>query len=196
MFVTVEGDLDSVVITKILASLDIKITRVDAEGGKHKIRPKIEKILSASLQRDWMVLIDLDNGTCAGELVEEWCYGKKHNAIFRVAVREIESWLLADHVRAAHFLGVSQELLPANCDGIENPKEFLVSLAGRSRTRAIREGLVPRLGSGRTTGPQYTAMLSGFAQGNWDPQTASQRSDSLARCLRALEIRFCANARR
>jgi hypothetical protein len=190
MFVTVEGDLDAAAAGKILQVLSISATRIDPEGGKQKIRPKMPRLMEASLMRDWMVIVDLDNDECPARLVDEWCGGAEHKLIFRVAVREIEAWLLADHERAAAFLGVRKDVLPINCDAIPDPKNFLVGLARQSSKRMIREGIVPRVGSGRSTGPQYTSLLGGFAAEQWDPLHAAQRSTSLDRCIKALRLRF------
>jgi hypothetical protein len=108
---------------------------------------------------------------------------------FRIAVRAIEAWLLADRERLATLLGVATNLLPGNPDEVGNPKTALVDLARRSRRRAIRDELVPRAGSGRAVGPLYTSRMIEFVEdtaAGWRPEQAARQSDSLARCITRL----------
>lgn len=110
--------------------------------------------------------------------------------VFRVAVRAIEAWLLADRERIAAYLGVSLHSVPALPDALADPKQALVNLARKSRRRAIRDELVPREGSGRQVGPAYSSRLQDFVlhpADGWRPEVAAGNSDSLARCIRAIE---------
>ena len=86
-----------------------------------------------------LVLTDLDRGKCAPLLIADWLPNPKHNnLIFRVAVREIESWLLADRDSIAKFLGVSVSALPLNPDEILDPKALVINLAENSCRDRIR----------------------------------------------------------
>jgi hypothetical protein len=107
---------------------------------------------------------------------------------FRVAVREIEAWLLADRERLAAFLGVKSARLPANPEEEPDPKRIIVELAQQSRRREIREDMAPRPGSGRQIGPAYSSRLIEFVSGSggWRPEVAARSSDSLRRCLSCL----------
>ena len=105
---------------------------------------------------------------------------------FRLAVRAIESWLLADAEQLAAFLRVSSAKIPVNPDGEHDPKMTLVNLARYSTKKNIREDMVPREGSGGKVGPGYVGRVIEFAQ-LWRPEVAAERSDSLRRCLAALE---------
>ena len=114
------------------------------------------------------------------------------------AVREVEAWLLADAARLGRFLGVPAARIPLSPDTLRNPKQEMVNLARRSRSRSIREDLVPRPEGGRQVGPAYTSRLIEFVQGaanGWRPavvpclrkgEVAAGASNSLARCLRSL----------
>jgi len=62
--------------------------------------------------------------------------------------------------------------------------------ARRSRSRVIVQDMVPRRGSGSRVGPGYKGRLIEFVTAThhrWRPDVAAQRSDSLRRCLNALE---------
>ena len=109
---------------------------------------------------------------------------------YRVAVRAIEAWLLADAERLAEYLGISQALIPRFPDQDDHPKRTLVNLARRSRKRVIREEMIPRPGSGAQVGPGYLSCVQAFVSAGssiWRPQVAQERSDSLRRCLHALQ---------
>ena len=80
-------------------------------------------------------------------------------ARYRVAVRAIEAWLLADAERLAKYLGIPRTLVPRFPDQGDHPKRTLVNLARRSRKRAIREGMTPRQGSGVQVGPEYLSCV-------------------------------------
>jgi hypothetical protein len=105
---------------------------------------------------------------------------------FRIAVRTIEAWLLADNQSIARFLSVAVSHVPSFPEMLDDPKQFMVDLAQRSRRRDIRESMVPRPGSGRKVGPLYTSQLIEFVQTKWKPETAAHKSNSLRRCRKRL----------
>jgi len=108
---------------------------------------------------------------------------------FRVAVREVEAWLMADREHLARFLAVDTPRVPHNPDSVDHPKNLMVDLARHSRRREIREDMVPRPWSARAFGPAYTARLIEFViseRTGWRPEVAARYSDSLNRSLRCL----------
>ncbi len=54
---------------------------------------------------------------------------------FRVAVREVEAWLLADREQIARFLSIARSRVPQSPETLDNPKQRLVELARHSRRR-------------------------------------------------------------
>lgn len=108
---------------------------------------------------------------------------------FRLAVRAVEAWLLADAERLADFLSIRPARVPQLPDALDDPKKALVGLARRSRSSAIREDVVPRPGSHRPVGPGYTGRIVQFVTGPkslWRPDVAASNSDSLRRCIQGL----------
>jgi hypothetical protein len=129
----------------------------------------------------------LDRHSCPPALISEWLSAPKHhNLLFRVAVREVESWLLADRDGVAAFLGISRTLIPRRPDELQQPKEELIGLAKRSRNRERCRDIVPPPNSTRKQGPGYNGALGMFAQEHWSPDKASQESPSLLRTLEVL----------
>jgi hypothetical protein len=108
---------------------------------------------------------------------------------FRVAVRAIESWLLADSDGIASFLSIDPVRVPQNPELEMNPKRTLIELARHSRDPQIRRDLVSRPGSGRAVGPAYLSLMAEYVESLWSSEAAAQRSDSLRRCrLRLREL--------
>jgi hypothetical protein len=87
-------------------------------------------------------------------------------------------------------LSIPMTRIPPDPEVVDHPKEFLVNLARRSQTRAIREDMVPTQRGGRQVGPAYTSQLITFvedAENGWRPGIAAKSSDSLRRCLACLQ---------
>ena len=90
-----------------------------------------------------VVLTDLDSPRdCPPGLVYSWIKGPLNpRFLFRVAVMEVESWVMADRAGFAAFLSIPLHRIPSPTDDILNPKEFLVSLARKSQKKRVREAL-------------------------------------------------------
>ena len=131
-------------------------------------------------------LADLESFPCPSGLIQDHLKSALHpNFVLRIAERMLESWLLAD-MALAKFLGVSSALLPRRPDAERNPKQTVINLARRSRSRSIRADLVPEKDSLGIVGKGYTPRMSEFIERYWRPDEAQQRSDSLRRALTAL----------
>jgi len=135
----------------------------------------------------FVVLTDLDTGACPTELIEGWLKGPKHpNLLLRVAVREVEAWLLADRSALAQYLRVTEKWVPGNPDGLRDPKAALVEVAKRSRSGEVRERIVPRRGSTAKQGREYNSCLCEFVRTEWNIEEAAARSVSLHRTVARL----------
>jgi len=186
----VEGDIDQAVIQRLIQHSGAVLGPVYGKNGKQALRRNINGYNNAARYSPWVILVDLNHeADCAPILKQQWLGNPGQFLCFRVAVREIESWLLADQENLSKFLRLSRQRIPSNPEAVVNPKEVMVNLARRSRLRAIREDMVPRPGGGRIVGPAYSSRLIEFVTGQhdpWRPEIASQVSDSLNRCLRCL----------
>ena len=186
----VEGALDEVVLLRLGEHLGISVGPVFGRSGKSYLRERIDGYNQAARFSPWIVLVDLDHDECAPSLCAEWLPTPAEHMCFRVAVREIESWLLADRAGIAAFLGVPASRVPDVVDDLDDPKQTLVDLARRSRRRAIREDMAPRHGSGLSIGPAYTSRMMEFVgvegPNRWRPDLAARASPSLSRCINAL----------
>lgn len=183
----VEGDVDEAVLRRVLKHVGLSLGVVHGREGKQTLLKRLGGYNNAARFAPWVVLVDLDGDCpCVPPCVQGWLPAPSPQMCFRVAVRAIEAWLLADRERIASSLGISLQRVPDSPDNLTHPKTELVNLARRSRSRAIREDLVPRQRSGRSVGPLYTARLMEFVEdehAGWRPDQAAIRSDSLRRCI-------------
>ena len=106
--------------------------------------------------------------------------------LFRVAINEVESWLLADRVGFAEYLGISINLIPTSVDSLPDPKQSLINLARRSRKKNLRLGIVPGRNSTATQGPNYNECLIPFVKNSWNLEDACVNSESLLRAVKSI----------
>jgi len=186
----VEGPSDEVVLRRVVEHFGATLGPVYGKTGKATLLRQLHSYNQAAQFQPWIVLVDLDRDTeCAPPARAQWLPTAAAHMCFRIAVREVESWLLADRETLADFLGVALSRIPISPEALDDPKAALVNLARRSRRRDIRVDMVPRPESGRSEGPAYTSRLIEYAQGFWRPDIAAQHADSLQRfCRRVAEL--------
>jgi hypothetical protein len=182
----VEGIVDDAVVRRLIQDAGAIVRAVYISGGKANLRQKVNAYNHAAARSPWLLLVDLDREECAPALRASWLPVPGRLMCFRVAVREVEAWLLGDRQQIANFLGVAVARVPSTPESIEDPKRTIVDLARHSRRRDIREDMVPRPRSGRSEGPAYASRLVQFARDLWRPCVAEKNSDSLRRCRRAI----------
>lgn len=186
----VEDDLSETVIRKLLLSVGraYAIGTVFRRGGFGYLRSRARNWNKAAAAGvPIFLLTDLDQHLCPSGLIHDWLGEQPHtNFIFRVAVKEVESWLLADREGFAEFLGISVTKMSLQPDQITDPKQSLINLARRSRRRTLRESIVPRQGSTAAQGPDYNGCLGEFVRNHWNHNSAVKCSPSLTRAWNRL----------
>ena len=186
----VEGPLDEQVLRQLIRQTGTSFAPGPCYGkmGRDDLRINVPRFNLAARHKPFVILADLERDNCAPELLNEWLPGGAHpNLVLRVAVRMVESWLLADRAAFANFLGVSRDLLPLQPDRQMDARLFTVKLARRSRNRSIRADLVPASQCTSRVGKNYVGRLTEFVQTRWQLEQARQHSPSLDRAVRALE---------
>lgn len=178
-----EDDLSEAVMTKILMQFNNKycICQSYSGNGFGYLKNNIRGFNQASVVNTHVMLTDLDNYECPVILKNDWIdFELNSNFIFRIAVREVESWLLADRQGIAKYFNVSLINLPLNPDLESDPKNTLIQLAKRSKKREIREDIVP-INKNATIGPNYNGCLAEFVFNYWSIDNAILQSESLRR---------------
>lgn len=184
--ILIEGRSDEFVAKQLLQHVGLEVGTVYGSKGKAHLLERLPNYNQAAQFTPWFSIIDLDTELCAAKAIALWLPRPAKGMRFRIAVRAIEAWLMADKEKMGDFLAVSPFKLPSYPELETNPKETLISIARHSRSSSIREDIVPRQGSGAKIGPLYVARLNEFTEKHWRPEVAAQCSDSLLRCIRAL----------
>lgn len=189
MIAAVEDSIGEALIRKLLAVArpDLSIGAVVGLAGRGVLQRRARELNRAAAGIKVLILADLDTpAVCPPDLAVAWFGTRTPTALFRVAVMEAESWVLADRRAIASLLGVRSADIPPETDGIPDPKQFLVNLARRCRFRELRHELVPAPGSTAAVGPAYNPRVIEFVRDVWDPNAASGGSDSLRRALQRI----------
>lgn len=183
----VEGFVDEVVLSRMASDVGLDVQRVYQCGGKASLVRRLNGFNAAAMHAPWVVMVDLDRNACAVTYRAELLPQPAPGMALRIAIRQVESWLLADREQAARWLSVNAARIPSDPERMDSPKAALVELARSSRRRRIRDSLVPSPTSGRQVGPQYVAEVTAYVQEHWRPDVARASSRSLDGALRALE---------
>jgi hypothetical protein len=185
----VEGAIDEAVLATVAEHVGFDLGVCHVNDGIRRLLTRLPGFNAAAEFEPWVVLADLDgglSGRCAGDFLATHLPNPAQFMYFRLAVQQVEAWLLADRAALAAFLSVREAHIPPDPDGCVNAKDAMVNVARRSRRRVIREGMVPKEGSGRSVGAGYTSLMIEFSLYHWRPDRAQISSASLARSLARL----------
>lgn len=191
--VATEDEVSEAVARKLLADVGVDAETADyvRRNGYGYLRKKLGAFCKIR-HRPILLLTDLDQQDCAPNLKQKWFGGNDapNTLVFRVAVREVEAWLIADRDGLAAFLRVTLTSINRDPEGIGDPKRYLIDLA-RNAPREIREDLTPRRGSIAPQGFGYNNRICQFISDRWSVQRAANASDSLRRAR--TRLRQCAD---
>ena len=184
----VEGIVDEAVVRRLIAHAGGQTGDVYRKNGKDELRQKIDGYNNAARHAPWVVLVDLDNDAdCAPPIRDAWLPVPAPHLCFRIAVREVEAWLMADAQTLARYLRVRRTRIPVEPEKLARPKDEMVDLARYSRLKDICKDMVPREKSGRRVGPAYPSRLIEYVQEHWQPEVAAERAESLQRAIDCLQ---------
>lgn len=185
----VEDSLSEAVLREVLrgSRSTYSIGNCYGQSGFGYLKKTIHGFNNAAKGTPFLVLTDLDRSECPLALIEGWLSEPKHpNLLFRVAVREVESWVLGHRDAFARFIGIHKKSIPQDVDVIDDPKQLLINLTRGSSYRKLREAIVPPTGSTAKVGPDYNGALISFIRSQWKVEIAMHHSISLRRAVQAL----------
>lgn len=153
------------------------------------MRLRFPRYRQASHVMRHLLLADLDRHPCPPALLNAWGARSEHaRLMLRVAVREVEAWLLGDRTGVASWLQVPAVRVPAAPEAEPDPKAVLLALGRRSRSRRFASEFCPAPGSSASQGPLYNAHVGRFASEQWNLAAARRVVPSLDRaCSRISE---------
>jgi hypothetical protein len=182
--IATEDQLSEAIALRLIAEIptphviQLKLGRT----GNGYLRSKMSSWYQMAQHQVMLVLTDLDRANCLIEFRDQWLdVEPPPNLLLRIAVREVESWVLADHVAMRALIGV-KGVLPAAPDELADPKQSLLKLA-KNAPKQIREDLLKTIDGNLAQGLGYNVRLSTWVHSEWSPQRAAERSPSLARAL-------------
>lgn len=184
-----EGLLDEQVLRQLIrqAAPHLEARRCYGKRGRDWIDENLIAYNRAAHSWPYVALADLENNSCPPELLQRWFPEGCHpNLQARIAVRMVESWLLADREACAQFLRIPVHHIPEQPEQESNPKLTLVNLARRSASRTIREDIAPVPGSPGWVGRNYRGQLESFVINHWQVVRAQAHAPSLQRAIHAL----------
>jgi|SRR5208282_1663345 len=157
--------------------------------GYGELKKNILALNKLAEHKPLILLTDLDTAACPSELISTWLGNCKRQPrfIFRVAVREIEAWLLADKDSLANFLSAPVRIIPGNVERLADPKHEIIRIASLSKSSEIRNGLVPAPKTTARVGPYYNTLLIQFAKHHWNPTDARKNSPSLDKAMNSID---------
>lgn len=191
VLLAVEDQLSEAVATEILTKLGHVIQRSIIYKGFGSLKQKaIGLNQNARKPYDVFMLTDLDSpSVCPPSLIQSWVRGALNPGFYlRVAVMEVESWVMADKQAFTEFLEISRNQIPTRTDEIPDPKNTLLRLAKKSKSATLRRELVRDDGINKLRiGPGYNPRLSEFVYNYWDVRRATSNSPSLRRTVNRLQ---------
>lgn len=191
----VEDRLSAAVLERLVGEAEGRL-RIDISippTGSGGLVKKLPELMRLAPNVPVLLLTDLDRKECAPGLIGEWLgrQAKPKGLLFRVAVREVEAWLLADKHNFASFAHIPLAKLPESPEALVDPKQTLLNLVTRYSPAPLKRDLVSDHGHGPRQGLAYNERLSQFVHACWDFEEASKRADSLARTRRRIGELAC-----
>lgn len=156
-------------------------------NGSGYLKSKVESWRQLAGQQVVLLLTDLDQIDCPVALRNEWLGTRPvpDRLLLRIAVREIESWVLADHDAMRKLIGDRGKLPPAP-DELGDPKAFLLNMVRKYAPRDVKQDLLAERGAMASQGLGYNRRLVAWVKSDWSPDRAAARSPSLLRARQAL----------
>jgi hypothetical protein len=155
-------------------------------GGITKLLPSIPRYVKQA-QHVWPVLCVADTDKkCPVDLRNAWLPAHAPQSfMFRLAVPEAESWVLADREAFADFFRVPLNKISAAPEKLPDAKVELLRLARMSKVRQLKDEVVSAA-SPVKRGVGYNTHLCTLVSKHWDAIRAAERAPSLSRALERL----------
>ena len=181
--VATEDELSEAIALRLISEVQQphEVAHKLRRGGFGYLRSRMDSWCQMAEHQVMVVLTDLDRANCLVEFRDQWLADRPLPAslVFRIAVREVESWVLADHQAMRELVG-KKGVLPPQPDTLPDPKQALLGL-GKTAPKSVRDDLIKTIDGQLRQGVGYNARLTHWINTVWSPARAAERSPSLAR---------------
>ncbi len=161
------------------------------KNGNGAIKKMTSSFLNmAALGQYTLILTDLDQEPCAPEIIRQWFFPSKDmkilptEVIFRIAIRAIESWVLADRKAFADFMGIPMANFTDSPDDLPRPKQYLLNTIRSKGKKKWHQEMLPK--NNASIGSMYNEKICNFIKEKWSAQRAARVSPSLSRTINTL----------
>ncbi len=180
-----EGVVDVAVCRRLVRETGMIADEEFGLRGKDHLDKRLRGYNMAAKLSPWIIARDLDHDAeCPGLLSATLLPRPAAYMRFRIVVRSIEAWVVADRVAFAEEFSIDPQWVPRSPESLENPKNDVLGLLLRSASRDVRAGMVlARKGHPTRIGPEYNSMMSDFVDRKWRPTIAAGEAPSLARAI-------------
>jgi hypothetical protein len=180
-----EGLIDVAVLRRLAREVGMAPSDEYGLQGKDHLDRRLAGYNNAAKREPWVILRDLDrDARCPGELAKSLLLNPSGQMRFRIVVRSIEAWLLADRTKFASTFRVSVSKVPALPQQLGNPKEATLQLLSQSTSRETRSAMTrARPNRALEIGPEYNVRLMDYVERHWRPMIAASKLGDLQRAI-------------
>ena len=137
-----------------------------------------------------LMVADADQAPCVVTQRNSWLPPDVSQRLsMRLAVKEAEAWVLADHIGFSKFAVVSKDLFPGKPEAESDPKQTLLALIKKSKRRELRDEMLPVKGATSPVGLGYNVHMTDFVKNHWNIGRAVDRAPSLAHSVIHISLR-------
>ncbi|MDR5782626.1 hypothetical protein QCE63_24785 [Caballeronia sp. LZ065] len=187
VFVVGEDELCCALADALIAQSGItsRVQQRIIAGGAAPFRKKISAMNEVARNvMPVLMVADGDQARCVVTQRNAWLPPDVSDRLsMRLAVKEAEAWVLADHIGFSKFAVVSKDLFPAQPETDADPKQRLLSLVKKSKRRELRDEMLPGKGATSPVGLGYNVHMTDFVRNHWSVGRAVARAPSLARAV-------------
>lgn len=178
-----EGVTDEPVLRKLVESEGLRVDVVYRMGGHGLLDARVKKYAAAARFSRWFIVRDLDQHPCAKNLKEKLLTEAPRGLSFRLAVREVEAWLLADWDAFTKFFRTRGGDTGEDPEKIPDAKRVLLEGLRQSEDPRVRSRYVREADNALAFGPEYLSGLQDYVAKAWQPRRAARRAPSLERAI-------------
>lgn len=175
-----EGVLDLAVLRRLVRDAGLAPGPEHGLRGKNHLDQRMRAFNAAAAYGPWVVARDMDfDAACPGALARGVLPTPARLMCYRIAVRSVECWLLADVEGFSTFFKVAPRHIADDPEALASPKAALLSALAQG-SKDIRQAAVRVTPDGSNKpGPEYNATLAAFVASAWRPGLAQKSAPSL-----------------